>query len=39
MRGWRSELPDQLGEGVQIVVARAMGMRNRVTWRVMGPAT
>lgn len=33
--GWRSELPDQLGEGVQIVgVARAMGMRNRVTWRV-----
>lgn len=31
--GWRSELPDQLGEGVQIVgVARAMGMRNRVTW-------
>ncbi|BBX73740.1 SRPBCC family protein [Mycobacterium shinjukuense] len=33
--GWRSELPDQLSEGVQIVgVARAKGMRNRVTWTV-----
>lgn len=33
--GWRSELPDELSEGVEIVgVARAMGMRNRVTWTV-----
>lgn len=33
--GWRSELPDELGEGVEIVgVARAKGMRNRVTWTV-----
>lgn len=33
--GWRSELPDQLGEGTQIVgVARAKGFRNRVTWIV-----
>jgi hypothetical protein len=30
---WRSELPDELSEGVEIVgVARAKGMRNRVTW-------
>lgn len=32
---WRSELPDELGEGVQVVgVARAKGFRNRVTWTV-----
>ena len=31
--GWRSELPDELGEGTQVVgVARAKGFRNRVTW-------
>jgi uncharacterized protein YndB with AHSA1/START domain len=30
--GWRSELPDELGEGTQVVgVARAKGFRNRVT--------
>jgi hypothetical protein len=33
--GWRSELPDQLSEGTQVVgVARAKGFRNRVTWTV-----
>jgi Polyketide cyclase / dehydrase and lipid transport len=33
--GWRSELPDQLAEGTQVEgVARAKGMRNRVTWTV-----
>jgi hypothetical protein len=33
--GWRSDLPDELTEGTQIVgVARAKGMRNRVTWTV-----
>jgi hypothetical protein len=33
--GWRSELPDQIIEGAQIIgVARAKGMRNRVTWTV-----
>ncbi|OBE92356.1 SRPBCC family protein [Mycobacterium sp. 852002-10029_SCH5224772] len=33
--GWRSELPDELGEGTQVVgVARAKGLRNRVTWTV-----
>ncbi|OBB63412.1 SRPBCC family protein [Mycobacterium sp. 852014-50255_SCH5639931] len=33
--GWRSELPEELGEGVQVVgVARAKGFRNRVTWTV-----
>jgi hypothetical protein len=33
--GWRSELPDEIAEGTQIVgVARAKGMRNRVTWTV-----
>jgi Polyketide cyclase / dehydrase and lipid transport len=33
--GWRSELPDEITEGAQIVgVARAKGMRNRVTWTV-----
>src|SRR6201987_1422026 len=33
--GWRSELPDEITEGTQIVgVARAKGMRNRVTWTV-----
>ncbi len=33
--GWRSELPAELTEGTQVVgVARAKGMRNRVTWTV-----
>jgi Polyketide cyclase / dehydrase and lipid transport len=33
--GWRSELPDELSEGAQVVgVARAKGLRNRVTWTV-----
>ncbi len=33
--GWRSELPDELSEGTQVVgVARAKGFRNRVTWTV-----
>jgi Polyketide cyclase / dehydrase and lipid transport len=33
--GWRSELPDELAEGVEIVgVARSKGMRNRVTWTI-----
>jgi hypothetical protein len=33
--GWRSELPDEIIEGTQIVgVARAKGLRNRVTWTV-----
>jgi hypothetical protein len=33
--GWRSELPDELNEGTQVVgVARAKGLRNRVTWTV-----
>ena len=33
--GWRSELPDEIAEGTQVVgVARAKGMRNRVTWTV-----
>lgn len=32
---WRSELPDELAAGVEIVgVARAKGMRNRVTWTI-----
>ena len=32
---WRSELPDELSEGIEIVgVARAKGMRNRVTWTI-----
>lgn len=32
---WRSELPDELTEGVQVVgVARAKGFRNRVTWTI-----
>ncbi len=32
---WRSELPDELREGIQVVgVARAKGFRNRVTWTV-----
>ena len=32
---WRSELPEDLSEGTQIVgVARAKGLRNRVTWTV-----
>ncbi len=32
---WRSELPDEITEGTEIVgVARAKGMRNRVTWTV-----
>ncbi|ORW91875.1 hypothetical protein AWB92_17025 [Mycobacterium sp. IEC1808] len=33
--GWRSELPDEITEGTQIVgVARSKGLRNRVTWTV-----
>jgi len=33
--GWRSELPDELGEGTRVVgVARAKGFLNRVTWTV-----
>ena len=33
--GWRSELPDEISEGTQVIgVARAKGMRNRVTWTV-----
>jgi hypothetical protein len=33
--GWRSEMPDELSEGTQVVgVARAKGLRNRVTWTV-----
>jgi hypothetical protein len=33
--GWRSELPDEITEGTQIVgVASAKGIRNRVTWTV-----
>ncbi|BBX61151.1 hypothetical protein MSAS_03250 [Mycobacterium saskatchewanense] len=33
--GWRSELPDELAVGTQVVgVARAKGFRNRVTWTV-----
>jgi uncharacterized protein YndB with AHSA1/START domain len=33
--GWRSELPDELAEGSELVgVARAKGFRNRVTWTV-----
>jgi hypothetical protein len=32
---WRGELPDELTQGTQIEgVARAKGMRNRVTWTV-----
>ena len=32
---WRSELPEELSKGTQIVgVARAKGLRNRVTWTV-----
>jgi carbon monoxide dehydrogenase subunit G len=32
---WRSDLPDELAEGVEIVgVARSKGMRNRVTWTI-----
>jgi uncharacterized protein YndB with AHSA1/START domain len=33
--GWRSELPEELSEGAEVVgVARAKGFRNRVTWTV-----
>jgi hypothetical protein len=33
--GWRSEVPEELTEGTQVVgVARAKGFRNRVTWTV-----
>lgn len=33
--GWRSELPDELTVGTQIVgVAKAKGLRNRVTWTI-----
>ena len=32
---WRSELPAELSKGTQVVgVARAKGLRNRVTWTV-----
>src|SRR4051812_15074354 len=32
---WRSELPEELGVGVEIVgVVRSKGMRNRVTWTI-----
>ena len=32
---WRSELPAEMSEGTQVVgVARAKGLRNRVTWTV-----
>lgn len=32
---WRAEVPDDLAEGTTLVgVARAKGMRNRVTWTV-----
>src|SRR5208337_1774364 len=32
---WRSELPAELTKGTQVVgVARAKGLRNRVTWTV-----
>jgi hypothetical protein len=34
--GWRSELPDEITEGTEIVgVARSKGLRNRVTWTVL----
>ena len=34
-QGWRSDLPEELSVGAQIVgVAGAKGMRNRVTWTV-----
>jgi Polyketide cyclase / dehydrase and lipid transport len=33
--GWRSELPDEITEGAEVVgVARAKGFRNRVAWTV-----
>lgn len=33
--GWRSDLPDEIAEGTQVIgVARAKGLRNRVTWTV-----
>lgn len=33
--GWRSELPDGIAEGTEVVgVARAKGFRNRVVWTV-----
>jgi Polyketide cyclase / dehydrase and lipid transport len=33
--GWRSDLPEELSEGAQVVgVARAKGFRNRVMWTV-----
>jgi hypothetical protein len=33
--GWRSELPDEIAEGTEIVgVARSKGLRNRVVWKV-----
>jgi Polyketide cyclase / dehydrase and lipid transport len=33
--GWRSELPDEITEGTQVIgVAHAKGLRNRVTWTV-----
>ncbi len=34
-QGWRSELPDELEDGITIIgVAGAKGMRNRVTWTI-----
>lgn len=33
--GWRSDLPDEISEGTEVVgVARSKGLRNRVTWTV-----
>jgi hypothetical protein len=33
--GWRSELPDEITEGTEIIgVAKSKGLRNRVTWTV-----
>ena len=33
--GWRGDLPDEIAEGTQVVgVARAKGLRNRVTWTI-----
>ncbi|OBI89810.1 type II toxin-antitoxin system Rv0910 family toxin [Mycobacterium asiaticum] len=33
--GWRSEVPEEISEGTQVVgVARSKGLRNRVTWTV-----
>ncbi|OLF13784.1 toxin [Actinophytocola xinjiangensis] len=33
--GWRSDLPDELGEGTTVTsVVSVMGLRNRVDWRI-----